>query len=191
MKEKIIDIFNESRLLIDLTLNENLNKILEISDVIYNCFKNGNKVLMFGNGGSAADSQHIAAEFVNRFKIERSPLPVLSLTTDTSIITSISNDYDYSDIFAKQIRAFGKPGDVAIGISTSGNSPNVSKGINIANILGLKTISFTGNDGGDLLRLSIHSINVPSSNTARIQEMHILIGHTICELIDMKISKGI
>ena len=147
-------------------------------------FKAGNKVLLFGNGGSAADAQHIAAEFVNRFLIERPPLPAIALTTDTSILTSISNDYGYADSFAKQVKALGKEGDVAIGISTSGKAANVIKAIKVAKEMGLKTVSLAGGDGGDLAKLSDIALVVDSSSTPRIQEVHITIGHVLCEMVD-------
>jgi len=143
--------------------------------------------MLFGNGGSAADAQHIAAEFVNRFIIERPPLPAIALTTDTSVITSIGNDYDFSEIFAKQIRALGQQGDVAWGISTSGNSPNVQKGIETAKKMGLITLAFTGKDGGAIAKMVDLSLNVVSDSTARIQETHITAGHVICELVDIKL----
>ena len=147
----------------------------------------GGKVLACGNGGSAADAQHIAAEFINRFLVERPPLPAIALTTDTSVITSIGNDYDFSEIFSKQIRAIGQPGDVAWGISTSGNSANVMKGLETAKKMGLVTVAFTGKDGGNIAKIVDFSVNVSSSSTARIQETHITAGHAICELVDMKL----
>jgi len=143
--------------------------------------------LIFGNGGSAADAQHIAAEFVNRFVIERPPLPAIALTTDTSIITSIGNDYDFSEIFSKQIRAIGQPGDIAWGISTSGNSANVLKALEVAKKMDLVTIAFTGKDGGNIAKIADLSVNVSSSVTARIQEVHITAGHAICDLVDIKL----
>jgi D-sedoheptulose 7-phosphate isomerase len=149
--------------------------------------KAGNKIMIFGNGGSAADAQHIAAEFVNRFVIERPPLPAIALTTDSSIITSIGNDYDFSEIFAKQIRALGQPGDVAWGISTSGNSPNVLKALEMARKIGLATLALTGKDGGEIARTADLALNVAAGSTARIQETHITICHAICEMVDIKL----
>jgi len=142
----------------------------------------GNKLLIFGNGGSASDSQHIAAEFTNRFTINRKPLPAIALTTDTSALTAISNDFKFNMIFSKQIEALGKEGDVAIGISTSGTSPNVIRGLSKAKDLNMRTILLTSHKI-DSSTFDI-TIRVPSDNTARIQEMHILIGHILCQIVD-------
>ncbi len=187
MEDHIIKTFKESNRVKDTFINENLNKLVNVIDAIINALKAGNKILIFGNGGSAADAQHIAAEFVNRFLIERPPLPAIALTTDSSVITSIGNDYDFSEIFSKQIRAIGQPGDIAWGISTSGNSANVLKGLEMAKKLGLITIAFTGKDGGEIAKMVDISIHVSSSNTARIQETHITAGHAICEMVDIKL----
>ncbi len=165
-------------------------KIGEVADVIVKAFKAGNKVLLFGNGGSAADCQHIAAEFVNRFKIDRPPLPAIALTTDTSIITSIGNDFDFSDIFVKQIKAIGTNGDIAVAISTSGKSPNIIKALEAAAKLGIITVLFTGGDGGAAGEMATHAFVVPSKNTPRIQEVHIALGHVLCELVDNKLFGG-
>jgi D-sedoheptulose 7-phosphate isomerase len=147
MKEIILDILQESIAVKNHFIRDNLDKITECADRMAACFVAGNKILLFGNGGSAADAQHIAAEFVNRFAIERPPLAAVALTTDTSVLTSIGNDYDYSDIFAKQVRALGKRDDIAVGISTSGDSPNVVKGILDAEKAGLYTIGVSGPGG--------------------------------------------
>jgi D-sedoheptulose 7-phosphate isomerase len=187
MQDHVIKIFKESSRVKEAFINENLSKLINIIDVLTAALKLGNKILLFGNGGSAADAQHIAAEFINRFLIERPPLPAIALTTDTSVITSIGNDYDFSEIFSKQIRAIGQPGDVAWGISTSGNSANVMKGLEMAKKMGLVTVAFTGKDGGNIAKIVDFSVNVSSSNTARIQETHITAGHAICELVDMKL----
>ena len=187
MEDHIIKIFKESIRVKDTFINENLSKLVNVIEAVTAALKAGNKILIFGNGGSAADAQHIAAEFVNRFVIERPPLPAIALTTDTSVITSIGNDYDFSEIFSKQIRAIGQPGDIAWGISTSGNSANVLKGLEMAKKMGLITIAFTGKDGGDIAKIVDFSINVSSSSTARIQEAHITAGHAICELVDIKL----
>ncbi len=187
MQDHIIKIFKESSRVKEAFINENLSKLINIIDVLTAALKSGNKILLFGNGGSAADAQHIAAEFINRFLIERPPLPAIALTTDTSVITSIGNDYDFSEIFSKQIRAIGQPGDVAWGISTSGNSANVIKGLETAKKMGLVTIAFTGKEGGSIAKIVDFSVNVASSSTARIQETHITAGHAICELVDMKL----
>lgn len=145
--------------------------------------KQGRKLLLFGNGGSAADCQHIAAEFVNRFQLERRPLAALALTTDTSIITSIGNDYSYDDIFLKQVQALGKKGDIALGITTSGNSPNVIKAIREAKKMGLVTIGFSGSNG-QLKNLCDTPFCVDAPVTARIQEVHILLAHVLCDLTE-------
>lgn len=148
MEDHIIRTFKESSQLKEAFVNENLLKIVQVVEALTAALKRGNKILLFGNGGSAADSQHLAAEFVNRFIIERPPLSAIALSTDTSIITSIGNDYDFSEIFSKQIRAIGQEGDAAWGISTSGNSPNVVKALETAKKMGLVTIGLTGKDGG-------------------------------------------
>lgn len=187
MEDHIIKIFKESNRVKDTFLNENLGKLVSVIETITSALKAGNKILIFGNGGSAADAQHLAAEFVNRFIIERPPLPAIALTTDTSVITSIGNDYDFSEIFSKQIRAIGQPGDIAWGISTSGNSANVLKGLEMAKKKGLITVAFTGKDGGDIAKIVDHSIHVSSNSTARVQESHITAGHVICELVDIRL----
>ncbi|MCL4503858.1 MAG: D-sedoheptulose 7-phosphate isomerase [Deltaproteobacteria bacterium] len=147
-------------------------------------FQAGGKVLLFGNGGSAADAQHLAAEFVNRFQVERPPLAALALTTDTSILTAVANDYDFLQVFAKQVRALGQPGDLALGLSTSGNSPNVVEGLKTARQLGLKTLALSGRNGGPVAAAAELALIVPSRNTPRIQEVHITVGHILCDLVD-------
>jgi D-sedoheptulose 7-phosphate isomerase len=144
----------------------------------------GRKVLLFGNGGSAADAQHIAAELIGRFRNERRPLPAVALTTDTSILTAIGNDYGFDQIFARQMRALGQKGDVAVAISTSGNSPNVLVATDAARELGLITIGLTGGDGGKLGPKVQYHLNVPHNLPARVQEVHIMIGHIVCELVE-------
>jgi D-sedoheptulose 7-phosphate isomerase len=187
MEDHIVKIFKESSQLKETFVNENLSKVVRVVDAITGALKAGNKILIFGNGGSAADAQHIAAEFVNRFIIERPPLPAIALSTDTSVITSIGNDYDFSEIFSKQIRAIGQAGDVAWGISTSGKSPNVIKALEVAKKMGLITIGLTGRDGGDIARMVDHSLDVSSNSTPRIQEVHITVSHVICEMVDYKL----
>ncbi|HOC60597.1 MAG TPA: D-sedoheptulose 7-phosphate isomerase [Smithellaceae bacterium] len=187
MKDHIVKLFKESCRVKEAFLNEHLNALAAVIEVVTAALKAGNKILLFGNGGSAADAQHIAAEFVNRFLIERPPLPAIALTTDTSVITSIGNDYDFVEIFAKQIRALGQEGDVAWGISTSGHSKNVLKGMEMAKKMGLITVAFTGKDGGPIAQVADYSLNVSSGSTARIQETHITAGHAICELVDIKL----
>ena len=188
MKEAIIKAFEESIQAKQAFLGDNLETLIAVIDVIVSCFQKGNKLLLFGNGGSAADAQHIAAEFVNRFRIERPPLPAIALTTDTSAITSIANDYDYSEIFAKQVKALGKEGDVAVAISTSGNAANVLAAIDACKHLKITTIGLTGGEGGKMLRQADYVLRVSETrNTARIQETHILVGHVICEMVDQKL----
>ena len=184
MKEEIAQIFRESADLKLRFIRQNADLLIQVVRMIVEAFKGGNKVLLFGNGGSAADAQHIAAEFVNRFLIERPPLPALALSTDTSVLTSISNDYGYVDSFAKQIKALGKKGDVAIGISTSGSAANVIKAVKVAKEMGLKTVGLTGNDGGELAKGVDIALIVASPVTPRIQEVHITIGHVLCEMVD-------
>ena len=152
------------------------------------CLKNGGKILLFGNGGSAADAQHIAAELVGRYKVERKSLPAIALTTDTSALTAIGNDYGYIHVFDRQVEALANKGDVAIGISTSGNSINVINALKVASQLNCKTIGFSGKDGGVMKDICDITLDAPSEDTPRIQEMHILIGHTICHLIDQEFT---
>jgi D-sedoheptulose 7-phosphate isomerase len=184
MKDEIMQTFRESADLKVRFIRQNAEVLGQAVGMVVEAFKAGNKVLLFGNGGSAADAQHLAAEFVNRYQIERPPLPAIALTTDTSILTSISNDYGYIDSFSKQVKALGREGDVAIGISTSGTAANVIKAIKAAKEMGLKTISLTGGDGGDLAKLTDIALVVDSPITPRIQEVHITIGHVLCEMVD-------
>jgi D-sedoheptulose 7-phosphate isomerase len=160
------------------------DRVAQAARMIAEAFTRGHRLLIFGNGGSAADAQHLAAEFVNRFLIERPPLPAVALTTDTSVLTSIGNDYGFQDVFAKQIKALGRPGDVAWGLSTSGNSPNVVRALAAARGLGLQTIALTGADGGECKPLADVLLAIPSKKTPRIQEVHITLGHVICEMVD-------
>ncbi|MFN8770696.1 MAG: phosphoheptose isomerase [Neisseriaceae bacterium] len=156
-------------------------------ELITNAFKTGKKMLICGNGGSAADSQHFAAEFTGRYEIERTPLPVIALTTDTSALTAIGNDYSFEVIFSKQVEALGNEGDILFAISTSGNSKNVIKAMEIAHEKGMHIISLTGKDGGkmlSMLRANDVGINSPVSRTARIQETHIMVLHTLCDAVD-------
>jgi len=188
MKEAIVKAFEESIQAKKSFLKDNFNTLIAAIDAIAESFLRGNKLLLFGNGGSAADAQHIAAEFVNRFRIERPPLPALALTTDTSAITSIANDYDYKEIFAKQVKALGKEGDVALAISTSGDAANVLAAIDACKKLKIITIGLSGGQGGKMAGKVDYLLRVSASeSTARIQETHILIGHVICEMVDEKI----
>jgi len=187
IEDIIIRCFKESNRIKEIFLAENLGRIVKVIDVITAALKKGNKILLFGNGGSAADAQHLAAEFVNRFLIERPPLPAIALTTDSSVLTSIANDYEFNEIFSKQIRAIGQPGDIAWGLSTSGSSPNVLKGLEAARKIGMTTIALTGRDGGAIAKAADYSLNVSSNLTPRVQEAHITAGHVICEMIDYKL----
>jgi len=185
MKESISAIFASSIAAKQRFLDE-YGQVLEnaIKEVVHT-LKTGGKLLLFGNGGSAADAQHIAAEFVNRYLLDRRPLPAIALTTDTSTLTSIANDYGVADLFAKQIQALGQKGDVAIAISTSGNSANVLRALAVCRELGIRTIGLTGGTGGKMTSLVDHLLCVSATSvTPRIQETHILIEHVICEMVD-------
>ena len=187
MEDYIIKVFRESSHTAESFVNDNLIRLVAVVDAVTAALKAGNKILLFGNGGSAADAQHLAGEFVNRFIIERPPLPAVALTTDTSVITSIGNDYDFSEIFSKQVRAIGQKGDIAWGMSTSGTSANVVKALETAKKIGMVTIGLTGRDGGDIAKIADHTLIVSSTSTPRIQEVHITAGHVICEMVDFKL----
>jgi D-sedoheptulose 7-phosphate isomerase len=188
MKELIRQAFEESVRAKQTFLRDGIDHLVRAAEAIVTAFGNRNKLLIFGNGGSAADAQHIAAEFVNRYRIERPPLPAIALTTDSSALTSIANDYDYAEVFAKQVRALGRQGDVALAISTSGNAENVLRAVQVCRRLGIVTIGLTGGEGGKLGAVVDHLLCVSATTTtARVQETHILIGHVICELIDRQL----
>ena len=187
MRDRIKDILLESIQVKEEILRSKIGHILEIADLVIECLKKNGKVLIFGNGGSASDSQHIAAELVGRFKKDRTALAAIALTVNTSIITSLANDYSYDIIFARQIEALGQKNDVAIGISTSGKAKNVAAGLRQAKKMGIRTVALTGGDGGDIASLAEVSLIVPSRVTARVQEAHITIGHIICELIEQAV----
>jgi D-sedoheptulose 7-phosphate isomerase len=165
------------------------NEIEKCIKIIINCFVNDNKVILFGNGGSAADAQHIAAEFIGRFKLERKSFPAIALTTDTSILTSLSNDYTFDMVFSRQCESLVSKGDVVIGITTSGNSKNVIEGIKVAKQKGAITIGLLGNEGGILKELTDISIIVNSSVTSEIQEVHRVIYHVICKIVERELAK--
>ncbi len=184
MEEEILNSFKESGEIKKQFIGESLSSLVATIRAIVQALEAGNKVLLFGNGGSAADAQHIAAEFVNRISMERPPLPALSLVTDPSVLTSISNDYSFSEVFAKQIKALGKAGDIAVGISTSGNSPNLVRAFEVAREIGITTVALIGSNGGTMAELADYALIVPSSKTPRIQEAHITIGHVICEMVE-------
>ena len=189
IEDIIIRSFRESIHQKEVFINENLQRLVKVVNVVTDALKRGNKIMLFGNGGSAADAQHIAAEFVNRFMIERPPLPAIALSTDSSILTSIANDYDFSEVFAKQIRALGQSGDIAWGITTSGTSPNVVKAFEAARRMDMVCLGFTGKDGGIVTGMVDHCLNVASSSVARVQEVHITAAHVICEMVDYKLFK--
>lgn len=184
MRERIKDILLESIQVKEEILRNQIDAIVEIAQLMIDCLKKGGKVIVFGNGGSASDSQHIAAELVGRFKKDRSALAGVALTTNTAVLTSLANDYGYDVVFSRQIEALGKKNDVALGISTSGKAKNVALGIKQAKKMGIKTVALSGGDGGDIVKLADVSLMVPSSITARIQEAHITIAHIICEMIE-------
>lgn len=189
MKDKIKQVLEDSISINKTILDSQIDTIMAISDVIIDSLQKGGKLIIFGNGGSAADSQHIAAEFVGRFKKNRQALPAIALTVNTSIITAIANDFGYNQVFSKQIEALANPKDIVIGISTSGNAESVIEGIKKAKDIGIKTIGFVGAEGGSLSKQADISLNIPSEITARIQEGHIIIGHIICELAEEKLTE--
>jgi len=197
IKKKLIMDKNE---IVKLRLKENIsikekilsddkliNQIIKVSEVIIRCFKNENKLWLCGNGGSAADAQHLAAEFTGRYYFDRPPLPAEAIQVNTSYITAVANDYSYDEIFSRYIKAHGKKGDVLIGITTSGKSSNVIKALQAAKEIGLETIGFTGNYVDMLLKYTDYIVSVPSSDTPRIQEAHITIGHLICEIVEKEL----
>lgn len=183
MKEIILNILQDSLATKEQFIKDNLDLIQQGADSFATCLTSGHKIMIFGNGGSAADAQHIAAEFVNRFQVERTPLAALALTTDTSVITSIANDYHFDQIFSKQLQALGKKDDIAIGISTSGGSKNVIQAIRAAKDIGMFTMGLMGR-GGELAQYTDLAFRVESDITARIQEAHITLGHILCDLAE-------
>ncbi len=184
MREKIVEILEESCRLKETLARDHVDEIKNMVELIVTAYMRGKKVILFGNGGSAADAQHIAGELVGRFKLERRSLPALALTTNTSILTSLANDYGFDEVFSRQIEAQVNENDVVVGISTSGKSSNVLKGLKAARSRGAKVIGLTGKYGTELKELADVAIMVPSTNTPRIQEAHITIGHIICELVE-------
>ncbi len=184
MKEKIIKAFEESASVKQKFIKENLDMVIDVSKLLSNTFNRGNKLILFGNGGSATDASHIAGEFVNRFKKERPGLPAIALNTDVAIITSIANDYDFSEIFSRQIKVLAQEGDVAIAISTSGDSANILKAVDTAKKKKLTLVAFTGTKGDKLASKVDYAFVVPSVNTPRIQETHITLGHVLCQMVE-------
>lgn len=188
MKETAIKAFEDSAEVKRRFVRAQADQIVAVARLIGEAFRGGKKVLLFGNGGSSTDASHIAAELVGRYQRERAPLPAIALATDMAALTCIANDFAYDQIFSRQVRAHGQKGDIAIAISTSGNSANVLRGIEAAKECGLVTIGWTGGTGGQLAPLVDYCFVVPSSVTARIQESHITLGHVLCELIDEQLS---
>ena len=186
--EQITHMFNQSADIIkkSVSLSSEINDSVHL---IIDSIKNGNKLIIFGNGGSAADAQHIAAEFIGRFKLERKSFPAIALTTDSSILTSVGNDFSFDLIFSRQCESLVKKGDVVIGISTSGNSKNVNLGMSTARDNGAKTIGLLGNDGGSIKSVSDIAIIINSNDTAHIQECHRVIYHIICNLVEKRLSE--
>lgn len=184
MKTMIAQEMADHQAVLEATLQTLPNAIEEAATLMVEALKQGNKVLFFGNGGSAADAQHWAAELSGRYKVERGGLAGIALTTDTSALTAIGNDYGFEFIFSRQVEALGRAGDVLVGISTSGNSPNVLRAFEKGKSLGCKSIGFSGRDGGKMAALCDVNLIIPSNNTPRIQEMHALIGHILCQAVD-------
>ncbi len=185
-EDSIFQLFEESKNTINDSKQITEVILLAIHEII-NCIKNGNKIIIFGNGGSAADAQHMAAEFVGRFLLERQSFPAIALTTDSSILTAIGNDYDFDEIFSRQCDALANKGDIIFAISTSGKSKNIIKGIKKGKEKGAKIISITGKNGNDLEKISDIILKIPSESTPRIQEGHRIVIHIICELVEKNI----
>ena len=185
--EAVIQAFETSADVKNEFIRTHAERVVEVGQLLIRTFRDGRKVLLFGNGGSATDASHLAAEFVGRYRRDRDPLPALALACDMAAITCIANDYDYTDIFSRQVQAHGRKGDVAIAISTSGNSLNVIRGVEAATDRGLVTVAWTGAIGGKVGDLVDYCFRVPSSVTARIQECHITLGHVLCEFIEERL----
>jgi D-sedoheptulose 7-phosphate isomerase len=184
MKDKVFKAFQDSIKVKEKFAQEHADTIIEVAKVIANAFNDGKKLILFGNGGSATDASHIAAEFVNKLKKDRPGLPAIALTTDMAVITSIANDYDFSEVFAKQLKSLSDEGDIVIAISTSGNSPNVLKAMDVAKKKKLTTVAFTGLRGERLASKAMYAFIVPSDSTPRIQEAHITLGHVLCQMVE-------
>ncbi|MEZ0343212.1 MAG: D-sedoheptulose 7-phosphate isomerase [Caldimicrobium sp.] len=189
MKEILKRVKDTHLKVIDEFIEKEGEKILQVVELAKEVISKGGKILVFGNGGSAADAQHLAGELVNRFKMERSPLPAIALTTDTSVLTAIANDYDFSQVFVKQIQALGKRGDIALAISTSGKSSNIISALKVAKEMGLYTVGLSGGTGGDMPPYCDYLILVPSTETPRIQEGHLLFLHLFSELLEIALFK--
>lgn len=193
MQAKISEVIRKSiQVKEDILKNQQiLTTVEQVTEAVITAFQNGNKVLFCGNGGSAADAQHLAAEFSGRFYFDRDPLPSEALHCNTSYLTAVGNDYGYDVVYSRIVKGSGKKGDVLIGLSTSGNSVNIMKAMDVAKEIGMITVAFTGETGGKLKEMCNYLINVPSKDTPRIQESHITIGHIICELVEERLfGKG-
>lgn len=188
MRDCIKDRIFDSIQVKEQIMHSQIGTIISIAETLIDALKKNGKLIVFGNGGSAGDSQHIAAELVGRFQMERKGLPAISLTTNTSTLTAIANDYGYEAVFSRQVEALAQKNDVVMGISTSGKAKNVNAAIRQAKKMGIKTVALTGADGGELSKIADVALVVPSSVTARIQEAHITIGHILCELVEQAIS---
>lgn len=184
MKEIINNTLDQHAALVETVRAQISDHIAQVADLLIGCYERGRTLFLCGNGGSAADAQHIAAEFTGRFLRKRKPLPAVALTTDTSAMTAISNDFGFESIFERQLRALAREGDVLLAISTSGNSPNVVNALQAAREIGCVTIALTGHDGGQMKDCADHLLVVPSTETPRIQELHIVVGHILCDLVD-------
>ena len=184
MKDIVLNLLSESLKIKETFIVQNTEKLILLAEKVASAFTGDRKLMICGNGGSAADAQHIAAEFVNRYELERPPLPALSLTTDSSVLTSIGNDYSFDNVFSKQIKALGVEGDVLLAISTSGHSRNILNAVKDAQNKGIYTAAFTGREDGKLAEMADLSLSIESAPTARIQEAHIMAGHILCHLVD-------
>jgi D-sedoheptulose 7-phosphate isomerase len=189
MKERITEVFREQSDLLASFAEDGAEALAPLADACIDALRRGGKIIFFGNGGSAADAQHLAAELVNRFQVDRQALAALALTTDSSVLTSIANDSSFDEVFSRQIAALGKAGDVAVGLSTSGTSPNVLAALKKARSRGLVTAAFTGSGGTDIAGAADHAVIVPSSVTARVQETHITAGHALCAVIEKALAR--
>lgn len=182
--QKSID--TKTKVLGDPLLLQTIERVVEACTV---AFESGHKVLFCGNGGSAADAQHLAAEFSGRFYTDRNPLPSEALHCNTSYLTAVGNDYGYENVYSRAVKGHGKPGDILVGLSTSGNSENILRAFDVAHEIGMKTVGFTGETGGKMASKSDYLINIPSTDTPRIQECHITVGHIVCELVEAKLFR--
>ena len=190
MRDSIRNELSESAQVLQRVADQNIPTIEEAAKILVRALKNGNKILVFGNGGSAADAQHMVCELVGRFQCDRAPLPAVALTTNSSSLTAIGNDYGFDQIFSRQVQALAKPDDVCLAISTSGKAPNVLNAVRMAHSLGLQVIGLSGKGGGELATLCSPCICVPSDSTPRIQGAHITIIHALCEVIEQELFGG-